>query len=211
MRTLPNFDMLELLLNTKIACLVGVRFLLKHGVQMKITSIAIVFLSMVLSSCGGSEGGSANGTSTSDFQAKLSDTSWEKECSAYNKFPSEELKDAWNVKIKLSIDASMTATYRTEYFHPNDTKCNSMMFDSLDISKFDIRGKVISEESVDANSLNETFTFKSGNRDLTPNYTLIYIDSEKLYFGQNTAKNSGKTIETRHSSISLDKYFRKII
>jgi hypothetical protein len=189
----------------------GVWALLKHGVQMKNIWIAIVFSAMVLSSCGGSEGGSANATSTSDFQAKLSNTSWEKECSAYNKFPSDELKDAWNVKIKLSIDSELNATYRTEYFHPNDTKCNSMMFDALDISKFDIRGKLISEESIDANGLNETFTYNSGNRDLPPNYTLIYIDSEKLYFGQKNAKNSGKTLETRHSSISLNHYFRKII
>jgi hypothetical protein len=178
---------------------------------MKNIWIAIVFSSMVLSSCGGSEGGSANEKSTSDFQAKLSNTSWEKECSAYNKFPIDELKDAWNVKIKLDIDYSQNATYRTEYFHPNDKKCNSMMFDTLDISKFDIRGKVISEESIEANGLNEIFTYNSGNRNLPPNYTLIYIDSEKLYFGQISTKNSGKTVETRHSSISLDNYFRKII
>lgn len=166
---------------------------------------------MVLSACGGSEGGSANGTSTSDFQAKLSNTSWEKGCSAYNKFPSDELKDPWNVKIKLTIDSSLKATYRTEYFRPNDTGCNSMMFDALDISILDIRGKVISEESIDANGLNETFIFNSDNRDLPPNYTLIYIDSEKLYFGQQSAKGSGKTPETRHSSISLNNYFRKVI
>jgi len=178
---------------------------------MKNLWIAIVLSSMVLSSCGGSEGGSVNATSTSDFHAKLSNTSWEKECSAYNKFPSDSLKDPWNVKIKLSIDASLKTTYRTEYFHPNDKGCNSMMFDALDISQFDIRGKVITEESIEANGLNETYTYNSGNRDLPPNYTLIYIDSEKLYFGQNSAKNSGKTMETRHSSISLNNYFRKII
>jgi len=178
---------------------------------MKNSWIAIVFSSMALSSCGGSEGGSANETLTSDFQAKLSNTSWVKECSAYNKFSSDELKDAWNVKIKLSIDFSLNSTYRTEYFHPNDMKCNSMMFDTMDVSKFDIRGKVISEESIDANGLNETFTYNSGNRDLPPNYTLIYIDGEKLYFGQRSAKNSGKTLEARHSSISLNNYFRKVI
>ena len=177
---------------------------------MKNVRIAIVLSSMVLSSCGGSEEGSANGTSTNDFQAKLSNTSWVKECSVYNKFASDELKDAWNVKIKLSIDSSLKTTYRTEYFHPNDKGCNSMMFDALDISQFDIRGKVITEESIEANGLNETYTYNSGNRDLPPNYTLIYIDSEKLYFGQKTAKNSGKTLEARHSSISLDNYFRKI-
>lgn len=178
---------------------------------MKNVWIAIVFSSMCLSACGGSEEVSANVTSTSEFQEKLANTSWEKECSAYNKFPSDELKEAWNVKIKLRIDSSLEATYRTEYFHPNDTECNSLMFDALDISKFDIRGKVISDESIDANGLNEIFIYNSGNRNLPPSYTLIYVDSEKLYFGQESAKNSGKTLETRHSSISLNNYFRKIV
>ena len=178
---------------------------------MKNAWIAIVLSSMMLSSCGGSEGGSINKTSKSEFQEKLSNTSWEKECSAYNKFVSNELKDAWNVKIKLSIDASLTSTYRTEYFHPNDTGCKSMMFDTLDVSKFDIKGKVMSDESIDANVLNEVFIYNSDGRNLPPNYTLIYSDGEKLYFGQSSAKNSGSTLETRHSSISLNNYFRKII
>ncbi len=178
---------------------------------MKSIWITITLSSMVLFSCGGSEEGADTETSKSDFNAKLSNTSWEKECSPYNKFSSDELKDAWNVKIKLSIDSSLKSTYRTEYFHPTDTKCGSMMFDALDISKFDITGKVISEESVEANGLNETFTYNSGKRDLPPSYTLIYIDSEKLYFGQKSAENLGETPETRHSSISLDHYFRQII
>lgn len=177
---------------------------------MKNSWIVLVFSSILLSACGGSEGGSSN-SSSSHFPLKLSNTSWEKECSAYNKFLSNELTDAWNVKIRLSIDSSLNATYRTEYFHPSDTKCNSMMFDALDISRFDIRGKVISDESIEAFGLNETFTFNSGNRTIPPNFTLIYVDSEKLYFGQATAKNSGDTPETRHSSISLNHYFRKVL
>lgn len=177
---------------------------------MKNILSTIALSSMVLFSCGGSEGGAATETSKSDFKAKLSNTSWEKECSPYNKFSSDELKDAWNVKIKLSIDSSLKSTYRTEYFHPTDTECNSMMFDDLDISKFEVTGKVISEESIAANGLNETFIYNSDNRDLPLNYTLIYIDSEKLYFGQKSGSNLGETIETRHSSISLDNYFTQI-
>tara|TARA_R110000744_G_scaffold242797_2_gene359859 strand:- start:996 stop:1499 length:504 start_codon:yes stop_codon:yes gene_type:complete len=166
---------------------------------------------MVLSSCGGSQGAAATETSKSNFKIKLSNTSWEKACSPDNKFSSDELKDPWNVKIKLTIDSSLKSTYRTAYFHPTDTECGSIMFDYLDVSKFDITGKVISEESIQANGLNETFTYNSDNRDLSPNYTLIYIDSEKLYFGQKSASNLGKTFETRHSSIALDNYFTQII
>jgi hypothetical protein len=185
-------------------------FLSEHGVQMKNISITIALSSMILFSCGGSEG-DASKTLKSDFIAKLSNTSWEKECSPYNKLSNDELKDLWNVKIKLSIDSSLKSTYRTEFFRPTDTACDSMMFNTLDISKFEITGKVISEESIEANGLNETFIYSSDNRDLPPNYTLIYIDSEKLYFGQKSGSNLGKTPETRHSSISLDNYFIQII
>lgn len=178
---------------------------------MKNIWITIVLSSMVLSSCGGSGGNAATETSKSDFKAKLSNTSWQKACSPYNKFSSDELKGDWNVKIKLSIDSSLKSTYRTEYFHPTDSDCGSMMFDTLDISKFAITGKVISEESIEADGLNETFTYNSDNRNLPPNYTLIYINSEKLYFGQKSAENLGKTLETRHSSISLDNYFTQVV
>jgi len=178
---------------------------------MKNLRIAIVFLSMILSSCGGSEEALTSGSSTNAFQEKLSNTSWVKECSTYNKFQSDELKDAWNVKIKLSIDSALNATYRTEYFHPNDTGCKSVMFDFFEVSKLSIRGRIMSEESIDANGLDEIFTYSSGNREITPSYTLIYVDGEKLYFGQISASKSGKTLETRHSSISLDNYFRKLI
>ena len=178
---------------------------------MKNLSITIAVSSMFLFSCGGSEGDAATETSKKDFAANLLDTSWEKECSPYNKLSSDESKDSWNVKIKLSIDSSLKSTYRTEYFHPTDTKCDSMMFDTLDISKFEIIGKVISEESIEANGLNETFTYNTDNIDFPPSYTLIYIASEKLYFGQKSGSNLGKTPETRHSSISLDDYFSQII
>lgn len=178
---------------------------------MKNISITIALSSMLLFSCGGSEEDIVTETSKSDSIAKLSNTSWEKECSPYNKLSSEELIDLWNVKIKLSIDSSLKSTYRTEFFHPTDTECDSMMFDTLDISKFEITVKVISEESIEAYGLNETFVFNSDNSDPPPSYTLIYIDSEKLYFGQKSGSNLGKAPETRHSSISLDDYFSQIL
>jgi len=166
---------------------------------------------MVLCSCGGSEGGATTETPKKDLIAALSNTSWKKECSPYNKLSSDELKDLWNVKIKLSIDSSLKSTYKTQYFHPTDTVCDAMMFDTIDISTFEITDKVISEESIEAKGLNETFIYNSDNRDLPPSYSLIYIASEKLYFGQKSGSNLGKTPDTRHSSISLGEYFTQII
>lgn len=177
---------------------------------MKNVGIAMVLVSMILSGCGGSDAGSTDKTSISDLQAQLLNTAWEKQCSAYNKFPSDRLQDAWNVKIKLNIDASLQATYRTEYFQPNDTTCKSMMFDALDITKLELAGKFISDESIEVNGLNETFLYNSGGKNLPQNYTLIYVNSEKLYFGKGSAKNSGKEPAVRHSSISLNDYFRKL-
>lgn len=55
-------------------------------------------------------------------------------------------------------------------------------------SKFDIRVKVISEESIEVNGLNETFTYNSGNRAIPPNYTLIYIDSENYILDKSLLK-----------------------
>lgn len=178
---------------------------------MKNLSIAFSLSTIFLFSCGGSEGDSTSITSPNGFNTKLANTTWEKECSVYNKLANEELKDLWNVKTKLDIEADMRATYRTEFFHPADTECKSMMFDTLYISKLEITGKIMTEESIEANGLNETFIFNSDRLDLSPNYSLIYMDSEKLYFGQKSGLNLGETPETRHTSIILDNSFTQII
>jgi len=166
---------------------------------------------MFLFSCGGSDGGGATETPKKGVVASLSNTSWEKECSSYNKLSPDDSVTLWNTKTSLSIDASLKSTYRTAFFHPTDTACNSVMFDTIDIAQFEVIGKVISEESIEAYGLNETFTYNSGENALKPNYTLLYIDSEKLYFGQKSGSNLGDTSETRHSSISLDDYFSQVI
>jgi len=173
---------------------------------MKNLWTTITLSTIFLVACGGSGGDSSTGTPEDDIVAKLANTSWEKEC-----FPYNELAEPWNIKIKLKIDSSLKSTYRTEFFHPTDLECDSMAFDYLDISNFNISGRIITEESIAANGLDETFVYNSDNRELPPNYTLIYLASEKLYFGQKSGENNGETPETRHSSISLDHYFSQVI
>ncbi len=85
-----------------------------------------------------------------------------------------------------------------------------MIFDTIDISNLEIKGKTISDESIEAYHLNETFTYNSED-DLPPNYTLIYLNSERLYFGQSSGENLGESEDKRHSSIVLDDYFTQII
>lgn len=178
---------------------------------MKNLSVVVALSSMVLFSCGGSSGDSDTSTAKKGLSANLANTSWQSTCSPYNKVSGDEFTDAWNVEIKLSIDVSLKATYRTEFFRPDDANCDSVVFDALDVSTFDIKGTITTEESIKANGLNETFTYNSDNRDLPISYTLVYINSEKLYFGQKSGDNLGDTPETRHSSISLDNYFTQVI
>jgi hypothetical protein len=184
---------------------------------MKNISITIALASMVLFSCGGSEGdGGSKGDATTEMSnqdviANLSYTSWKKECFPYDKLSTDGSPVSWYINIRLRIDSSMKATYKTEFFRPTDTACASMMFNTTDISRLEITDKIISEESIAAYGLNETFIFSSDKNNPPPRYTLIYIDSERLYFGQKSGSNLGKTPETRHSSISLDDYFSQII
>ena len=178
---------------------------------MKQLSFTIVLISMLLASCGGSGSDSTSTPTVNDPVASLSSTVWKKECVPHRDIGSDDSHTLWNANVNLTIDASMKSTYKTEFFHPTDTECNVMMFDTLHISSFEIAGKVMSEESVEAFRLNETFTYSSAKEMPAENYTLIYIDSERLYFGQNSGDNLGKTPETRHSSISLDEYFSQIV
>jgi len=178
---------------------------------MKNIWIVITLSSTVLFSCGGSGDDNATETPNNDFVVNLANTTWKKECSPYNKSTSEGGNTLWNVNIKLSIDSSLKSTYRTEFFHPTDTSCDAMMFDTLEISTFEIKGKATSEESIEAYGLNETFIYNSENNVNSANYTLFYIHSERLYFGQKSGSNLGETPETRHTSISLDNYFTQVI
>jgi len=178
---------------------------------MKNIWIATTFSSIVLFSCGGSEEGTAAETPKKDVIANLTNTSWVKECFPYKKSSTDDSIVLWNVNIRLSIDSSLKSTYKKEYFRPTDTSCDSMLFDALVVSKFEITGKVISEEGIEVYALNESFIYNSESSGSPPNYTLIYINSEKLYFGQDIGSNLGETPETRHSSISLNNYFSQII
>jgi hypothetical protein len=188
-----------------------------QGMHMNhVKSVTLMLLCFIsLCACGG--GDPVHSGSSPELAAKLAATSWEKPCSPYNKFPSADVSDAWNVRIKLSINADLQASYRSEYFHPNDKNCTSMLFDTLHITTLAIKGKVMTAESIEAYALDETFIFNSGNTRLPPLYSLIYLDVEKLYFGRPLATTStqnpasGKTPDTRHSSISLNDYFRKVM
>lgn len=180
---------------------------------MKKTSVIIALSTIALYACGGSDttNGVTSDNSKQELIAKLSNTSWNKECTPYYKNATENSTISWYVNITIDIDSSLKTTYTTNYFRPTDTVCNATIFDTTDISRLEITNKIMSEESIEAYGLNENFIYHSDKSDALAVYTLIYLDSEKLYFGQASSSNNGDTAETRHSSISLDDYFTQII
>lgn len=177
---------------------------------MKSTSLTIILSSIFLFSCGGSEEASVTGIPKKDYKASLTYTSWEKECTPFYDSSDEDASITLHTKVKLRIDSSLKVTKTNEYFRPTDTLCDSLLYTTTDIARFDIKSRVVTEESIEAYGLNETFIYSSEGHELFTRYTLIYVDTEKLYFGQSSGENRGETAETRHSSISIDDYFVQI-
>ena len=149
--------------------------MIQYGVKMKNSPFYIALSSLFLFSCGGGgsgsdptggagsdpTGGSTPETSKEELIANLSYTSWKKDCFLYNQPSSDDSTVSWYAIIKLRIDSSMNATYTTEFFHPTDTVCRSMEFNTTDIAKFEFINKIVTEESIPAFGLNETFVFNS--------------------------------------------------
>ena len=179
---------------------------------MKKQWIAAVLSSMVLISCGGSDSGSSNNSNRNQtVTASLKSTSWEKACTPMYDASGQNPNPLWNVTVKLRIDSALQSTYRTNFFSPTDTSCDTVIFDAMDIANFTFAGTAITEESIEAYNLNQSTLLKSDDTPPLAKYTVIYIDSEKLYFGLNSGENLGETPDTRHSSISLDDYFTQIV
>lgn len=178
---------------------------------MKNQWIIVSVLSIGLSSCGGSEGSSANNSSNQGLAASLKGTSWQKECTPFFSPTTSNPQPSWNIKVKIRVDNYLQATYRTDFYRPEDTICDAVVFDAMDITNLTIAGKVFTEESIEAYKLNQNTVYNSEDTPVLPKYTIVYIDSEKLYLGQNSGENLGETPETRHSSISLDDYFKQIV
>ena len=196
---------------------------------MKIIQVAsIVGLSMTLLACGGSGSGSAVGGSGSDstvggsggnstvdttkveFIKSISETSWKKECFFMN---SEDLTNPEGnyVAITISINASLESITTVKAFSEPDCNHHSAGPIRTFTTQLEITDKIISEESIEAYGLNTSFIESPDITELAPSYSLIYLDTEKLYFGSSSGSNSGESEQTRHSSISLDDYFRQVM
>lgn len=172
----------------------------------------VIVTSITLFSCGGS-GSSASDTNTlpntlqEEVIASLSDSSWRRECIPVY----EESEIVAYHNNTLTINDSLQSISFVELFNETDTTCNSIVSSVTYTSQLDVLDEVISEESIEAFGLNSTPIDSPDGIEIRLIYTLIYIDGEKLYFGQSSGSNVGDTPETRHSSISLDDYFSKVI
>ena len=113
----------------------------------------------------------------------------------------------------MSINSSLESITRAEVYISNDATCSnhhSFLTKLTFTTQLEITDKIISEESIEAYGINTYFIDSPDITELPPSYSLIFLDSEKLYYGIDSGSNLGGSKETRHSSISLDDYFRKL-
>jgi hypothetical protein len=166
----------------------------------------LIGLITLLTGCNESDSEPVVETDKQVFIKSISYTSWKKDC--YPVYFEGELM-AYN-NSKISINSSLLVTASVDIFEKTDTTCSSLN-DTTDFTfQFEVTDKIVSEEGYETYGLNVTLE-SSEVTQASENYTLLYIDAEKLHYGQETGMNLGKTPETRHSSVSLDDYYTKII
>jgi hypothetical protein len=195
--------------------------LLNYGVKMKkFQLMSVVGLSITLFACGGSSsgsdvegsdiegsdiGGSAVYASKEEFIKKISATSWINECSHMNINGLTDSK--WSYfDIKISINSSLESITTAIQFSESDCNHHSRGEKITFTTQLEVTDKIISEEGIEVYGLNTYFIESPDIAELPPAYSVIYLNSEKLYYGT----SSGKAKETRHASISLDDYFWQV-
>lgn len=184
----------------------------------------IVVLSITLFACGGSGGDSAvdgsGGDSVVDdfavdttkelFIKNISETSWVKECvqifHSYLTIPEDNF-----ITITIGINSSLKSINKIEAFSEPTCNHHSLVTRLTFTTQLEITDKIISDESIEVYGLNTYFVESSDITELPPSYSLIYLDSERLYYGIDSGLNLGESNETRHTSISLDDYFSEIV
>lgn len=168
---------------------------------------SVIGSSVALFACDGSLIEPVADTEKESFVKSLSRTSWEREC--YPVYDNTRLI-AYN-NSTFSINSTLQANYKVELFSLADTTCNSIINNVSFTRQFKIKDRIISDESIETYGINTVSVDNPYMIEMLSPYSLIYINNEKLFFGQNSGSNLGNTPETRHSSISLDDYFSKIV
>ena len=187
----------------------------------KVQLASILGLSITLLACGGSGSGSPVGDSGSsspvgdsasstaskaEFIKSISGTNWTRECfsTEISGLTDSEYK---YFSINISISSSLESITTAYPFSQSDCNHHSSGRVIKFTTQLEVTDKVISENGIEVYGLNTTFIKSSDITEQPTSYGLIYLNSEKLYFGIATGSNSGQSEETRHSSISLDRYF----
>jgi hypothetical protein len=190
----------------------------------KIQLASIVGLSMTLLACGGSgsdPAGSENDSSGADngsvvyaskeeFIKKISETTWRRECFAAQINDLTDSKGSY-FDINISINSSLETITTAIPYSESDCNHHSRGIRFTFKAQLEITDKIISEEGIEVYGLNTYFIENPDIAELPPTYSLIYLNSEKLYYGVAAGSNSGESKETRHSSISLDNYFLQVL
>lgn len=185
----------------------------------------VLISSIALFSCGGSEGDSVTDkedatenedatdneddvdSEKSDLIKSLASTSWERAC-----FPVYDGEIIVNYNnATMDINSELQSTSNVEVYSAIDSNCSVVKKTISYTAQLEITEKIITEESIEAYGLNVIFISSPDITKLYSPYSLIYVASEKLYGGVDSGNNFGETPETRHSSISLDEYFSKVL
>jgi hypothetical protein len=115
------------------------------------------------------------------------------------------------ITITIDINPSLESVTTIEAFSASTCHHHSVETRLTFTTQLEIKDKVISEESIEAFGLDTYFIDSPDITALPVSYSLIYLGSEKLYYGIDSGTNLGETKETRHSSIYLDNYFTKVV
>ncbi|KXI23581.1 hypothetical protein [Photobacterium sanguinicancri] len=137
---------------------------------------------------------------------------WEKSC-----FPIYDPQDvnkilAYNSML-MTVKSDLSSTSKVEVYATSDSQCLSSTKTITMDSKFDVDGKISTDESYEAYAVNiipKSIDGGSWESESTV-YSLLYIDSEKMYFGQPSTNNTGSSKDKRHSGLNLKSYYTKVI
>jgi len=193
--------------------------LLNYGVKMiKFQLMSVVGLSMTLFACGGSGNDSESASTAGGFPTEtpketfikgIAGTAWVKDCflinSSYLTIP-----DTNSLTITINIKASLESVTTVQAYAGPVCDHHTIGTRLTFTTQLEITDKIISEEGIETYGLNTVFIESPDLTELPPSYSLIYHNSERLYYGIGSGSNAGESNETRHSSISLDNYFLKV-
>ncbi|MGF1878349.1 hypothetical protein L4D77_24055 [Photobacterium frigidiphilum] len=181
----------------------------------KFLLISVLSMSSLLIGCGSdSNSNSSTDEKTAIEKQLISEMSgtWKNECFPVYDVENGNKLSAYNT-IVMTVDSDLSLTSSASVYDAADNKCESNSLLITMNTKIEVKGKAYSDESYEAYAVdvNKGEIVNGSWNTLSTTYTLVYIESEKFYFGQQTGNNTGESDAKRHSSLNLVEYFNQVI